>query len=96
MSVLLVSYDLKGDDSDYHQLFQALKSYGYGCYCHAQKSVWFLDTYATPERVVNHLGRYMNLRRGDELFVGKLHKDYSTYCSDNVANWLKSHSRTWD
>ena len=96
MSVLLVSYDLKGDDSDYHQLIQALESYGHGRYCHAQKSVWLLDTSKTPREVASHLGRYMNLRRGDKIFVGRIHKDWSSYCSDDVANWLKGHSRTWD
>lgn len=94
MSVLLVSYDLKGDDSDYHQLIKALKSYGHGRYCWAQKSVWFLDTLQTPSEVRNYLRSY--IKPGDDLFVVRLHKHWASSHTNNSTIWLKNPDRRWD
>lgn len=94
MSVLLVSYDLKGDDSDYHQLIQALESYGRGRYCWAQKSVWFLDTLKTPSEVRDYLMSY--IKSNDDLFVVRLHKHWAVSRTNHSTTWLKDPGRRWD
>ena len=94
MSVLLVSYDLKGDDSDYHQLIQALESYGHGRYCHAQKSVWLLDTVKTTSMVCDHLMSCITSE--DALLVTAVRKNWAAFEKKFVLEWLENPGRRWD
>lgn len=94
MSVLLVSYDLKGNDGDYTDLIKEIKLYRRSC--HAQKSVWFLDTTWSPSKVRDDLYRHIKTEKGDQLFVVKMRKNWAAAKNDFSTKWLKDTDRNWD
>ncbi|WP_018981043.1 hypothetical protein [Saccharibacter floricola] len=91
MSVLLVTYDLKGNDGDYPNLIEAIKTYK--SYCHAQKSVWFLDTSRSVGSVKDDLKQYIH--REDDIFVGRIQKEWASYQPSTVNTWLMDIARSY-
>jgi len=91
MSVLLISYDLKGPNRDYEPLYKAIKSYTWQ---QILESSYAIDTAKTPAKVRDHLKNEVDAN--DEVFVVRMHQNWATTFSDGATEWMKSASRTWD
>lgn len=90
--VLIVTYDLHQPGRDYSKVEKVLKSAG--SWAHPQGSVWFLDTTINPSDWVDRLKAAGD--PNDEYFVARMHQRWAARnMGQEVADWLKSPSRTW-
>ncbi len=91
--VMIVAYDLNRPGQSYRAIEEQLQAAN-GGYCHAQGSVWFIDSTAGPEWWRDRL---MDLGdENDEFFVPRLHSaDWRSANMPEAGGWLQSPNRTW-
>lgn len=89
--VLIVTYDLHQPGRDYPKIETVLKGADY--WCHAQGSVWFIDTLLAPKVWRDKLKGAGD--DNDSYFVGRLTRSWASFNMASPAKWLNDTKRRW-
>lgn len=84
MSIYIVTYDLN-KQKNYPALFEAIMSAGTD-YCHAQDSVWFLESSAGSQAIRDYI--LLSTDSDDTLFVGQVTSESAWVIPESASNWL--------
>lgn len=87
--LLQVSYDLRGRDRDYEDLYEAIKLQGR--WWHYLRSTWIVETDKSPRQVVDTLEELLS--RGDRLVVSEIAR-FDGVLPEKAWNWLERHKAT--
>jgi len=83
MDNFLITYDLKGDESAYLPLYDAIR--GLGDYRHPLESVWEIRSDSSARELFNKLSNYIGDR--DLIYIVKLGDDYQGWLPKSFWDW---------
>jgi hypothetical protein len=86
MSVLIVTYNLKGAATAYTQFYETLKNQGQ--WWHYLPSTWLIYTNNSPQQVA--AAAKLHLQPTDHLFVGTLQDGFSGWLPKDAWEWIKA------
>jgi hypothetical protein len=84
MAVFLAAYDLNTPGKDYEPLLAYLRTFG--AYCHAQRSLWFLEWAGSSSQLRNAIGQHLD--ENDVLFVDRVSDTWAGLHMPKCGQWL--------